>query len=109
VLLRLSRIFAQAARVNSPKIGPGFSPNGLGVLYCKGMYYHEKFKPEELTPEVLDQLLALGWYRMKQTIFFYLSHPIPTGGSAPEGHLAEVSRGGPPSPPIAQKNYQAQR
>jgi hypothetical protein len=40
-----------------------------GVLYCKGMYYHEKFKPEELTPEVLDQLLALGWYRMKQTIF----------------------------------------
>jgi arginyl-tRNA--protein-N-Asp/Glu arginylyltransferase len=33
------------------------------------MYYHEKFKPEELTPEVLDQLLALGWYRMKQTIF----------------------------------------
>lgn len=31
--------------------------------------YHHSFYPEEITGPDLDRLLALGWYRMHQTIF----------------------------------------
>jgi arginyl-tRNA--protein-N-Asp/Glu arginylyltransferase len=31
--------------------------------------YHHSFYPEEITGSDLDRLLALGWYRMHQTIF----------------------------------------
>jgi arginyl-tRNA--protein-N-Asp/Glu arginylyltransferase len=32
-------------------------------------HYYNSFRPEELTGSDLDKLLALGWYRMHQTIF----------------------------------------
>jgi len=32
-------------------------------------HYYNSFSPEELTGSDLDKLLALGWYRMHQTIF----------------------------------------
>jgi leucyl-tRNA---protein transferase len=31
--------------------------------------YHYSFNPEEISGSVLDELLALGWYRMHQSIF----------------------------------------
>ena len=32
-------------------------------------HYYNSFRPEQLTGADLDKLLALGWYRMNQTIF----------------------------------------
>jgi arginine-tRNA-protein transferase len=33
------------------------------------LHYYNSFRPDELTGSDLDKLLALGWYRMHQTIF----------------------------------------